>query len=79
MTSKTVYVATGWSRSKEKYHTSKDGCRAARKADNLQPWSKEKAEANGKVICTYCAGEHETHNYDNSYQEALKRAAVGGD
>lgn len=79
MTSQTVYVAAGWSRDKEYYHTTKTDCRAARRAKNLQPWDREVAEADGKEICTYCAGEHETSAYDNSYQNALKRAAGGDD
>lgn len=77
MSNETVYVASGWSRNKKYYHESKDACRAARKAHNLQPWDREQAEQQDKEPCTYCYGEHTTNNYDNSYQKALKKAAEG--
>jgi len=55
-------------------------CRAAKKANNLREVDPEVAETMNLRMCKYCAGEHNTDNYNYSYQRALKQAAkVGGD
>jgi len=66
---------------KKKYHTRM--CRAAKKAKNVREVSETEAETMDLELCAYCAGEHTTDNYTQSYQEALKaeakRLQAGGD
>jgi len=81
MTDEPILISTGRSTSKKKYHTRM--CRTARKAKNIREVSDEEAETMDLELCTYCAGEHTTDTYDQSFQDALKaeaeKYAAGGD
>jgi len=75
---KTILICTGRSSRKKRYHT--ELCRGAKKANNLREVRKSDVEHMDLTLCTYCAGEHTTDNYNDSYQKALKQAAkVAGD
>lgn len=81
--SDTVLITTGRHNTHRKYHTQE--CRAVDKANNTRKIPIEQAERMEIPICTYCEGTHTTDNYNDEYQQILKREAekraakVGGD
>lgn len=76
--SEQILIKTGYSSSTKTAHTKM--CRAAKKAGNLREVPPDVAETMDLKDCPYCTGTHDTASYDQSYQEALKRAAkAGGD
>ena len=79
----TVIITTGRHNTHRKYHTKE--CRALDKANNTREISMVQAERMDVDLCAYCAGTHQTNNYNDEYQAALKQEAerlqaqAGGD
>jgi len=72
----TKYVACR--RRKKVYHTDKD-CPNLSKAKHVEETTEEMVDRRDLELCGTCEGEHDVTAYDNSYQQALQRAAGGDD
>ena len=78
-----VIITTGRHNTHRKYHT--EHCRAVDKANNTREISMQQAERMAIKHCSYCAGTHQTNNYNDEYQAILREQAkknaakVGGD